>query len=445
MGEEREEMNAKSTALRWLIWVAFAAFVVAAGWLARWRVAAAGQRVTVRRLVDDPAVHEAAREHSRERGISLAAALRLAGGYVREISPSPDPRLYLRVAVPLARRVIRFLYGGRLRSGGMEDIPEPGGGSSVIFVMNHRSNLDYVVLGHLLGERVVPSFAAGEWASFWPLGPLVRAMGSFFVRRGSGDALYRRVLERFFQTELERGLTPVVFVEGGLSRDGRLREPKIGLLSYALRRFDPHGERDLIFVPVGINHDWILEDGSLPEPGEPHPSGIGSVFSTVLYIVRAVRLARRGPARLGYAAVRFGKPVSAREWARFRSVDLRSLNPEARVKQVREFARDLMRSVGGLVPVPPVPVVAHVFLESYEETLPWGEILSRSCSLVSDLERRGAWACVEEEAAIEAALSILVSRRLVVREGDHYRAAPENVKLLRFYAASISHHFPEDG
>ena len=433
-------MAAKTTALRWLI---RAAFVAVAGWFVWWRVVEAGQRATVKRLLEDPTVHEAAGEYSRERGVPHTVALRLVGGYAREISPSSDPRLYLRVAVPLARRVIRFLYGDQLRSGGMEDIPKTGGDSGVIFVMNHRSNLDYILLGHLLRERVVPSFAAGEWARFWPLGPLVRAMGSFFVRRGSGDALYRRVLERFFQTGLEHGLTPVVFVEGGLSRDGRLQEPKTGLLDYALRRFDPFGERDFLFVPVGINHDWVLEDGSLPSPGEPHPSGVRSVFSTILFILRRLRGALRGSGRLGHAAVRFGKPVSAREWARSRNLDPRTLKPEARVERVREFARELMRSAGGLVPVTPVPVVARVLLEPFEEPFSMKEILSRSRSLVLELERRGAWACFEEDAAVEAALGMIVSRRLVVREGDHYRAAPEGVKLLRFYAASISHFLPE--
>jgi len=438
MGQGKEEMAAKTTALRWLI-RAFTALAAVAGWLVWWRmVAEGGRRATVKRLLEDPAVHEAAGEYSRERGVPLAAALRLAGGYAREISPSPDPRLYLRVAVPLTGLVVRFLYGERLRFRSMEDIPQTGGDSGVIFVMNHRSNLDYVVLGHLLGERVVPSFAAGEWASFWPLGPLVRAMGSFFVRRGSGDALYRRVLERFVQTDLERGLTPVVFVEGGLSRDGRLQEPKTGLLDYALRRFDPYGKRDLLFVPVGINHDWALEDGSLPEPGEPHPSGVRSVFSTVLFILRSVRGALRGPARLGYAAVRFGRPVSAGEWARSRSLDLRNLSPEARVERVREFARDLMDSIGGLVPVLPVPVVASVLLEAPGEAVSTKEVALRARALVSKLEDRGAWACFGEDDAFEAALRMLESRRLVVRKEDYYRAAPEGVKLLRFYAASIS-------
>ncbi len=416
-----------------------------AGWLfLRRELRADGRRTIVEWLLEDPAVLEAAEAYSREHGVPLSEAFRRAERYAWEISPSPDSGLYFRVGVPLAGLVVRFLYGNRLRSGGEENVPKAGGETGVVFVINHRSNLDYVILGHLIGKKAALSFASGEWASFWPLGPLVRAMGSFFVRRGSGDALHRRVLERFVQRGLEGGLTPAIFVEGGLSRDGRLHEPKTGLLDYALRRFDLAGERDLLFVPAAINYDWVLEDGSLRALGEPHPSGVRSVFSTLFFILRRIRLAQRSPDRLGHAAVRFGTPVSTRGWARSRNVDFRTLEPEARVGRVREFALDLMESVGKLVPIVSVPIVARVLLEASEEALAREEILSRSWMLVSELERRGAWGCFEGDAAIEAALRILVLRRMVVQQGDGYRTAPESVKLLRFYAASISHFLPEE-
>ena len=102
-----------------------------------------------------------------------------------------------------------------------------------------------------------------------------------------------------------------------------------------------------------------------------------------------------------------------------------------------------MRSIGGLVPVVPVPVVARVLLEPPGEALSRGEVRTRARALVSELERRGAWVSFDEEAAIEAALRMLVLRRMAVREGDLYRAAPGGVKLLRFYAASISHFLTE--
>ena len=439
-------MAAKISVLRWLLRAGAALAAAFAGWILLGRARSAGGRHAVaERLSRDPAVIEAAASYSREKGLPLAAALRLVEEYTREITPAPDPRLYFQLAIPLAGMVVRFLYGRWLHSAGKENVPEPGGEAGVIFVMNHRSNLDYVVLGHLIGGRTALSFAAGEWARFWPLGPLVRAMGSFFVRRGSGDALYRRVLERFVQTGLEGSFTPVVFIEGGLSRDGRLREPKTGFLDYVLRRFDPSGDRNLLFVPVAINHDWVLEDGSLRAPDEPNPSGVESVLSTSLYILRALRLARHGPERLGNVAVKLGSPVSAREWTASRSIDFRVLEPVVRLRWIREFATDLMRTIGRQMPVVPVPVVAAVLLEASGEVLSRKEIAARAWSQVSELEERGAWISFDQEEAVEAALRLLLRRGLVITDGDHYRAAPEGGKLLRFYAASISHLSPEEG
>src|SRR5213075_3279228 len=87
--------------------------------------------------------------------------------------------------------------------------------------------------------------------------------GAYFVRRSSGDPLYRRVLERYIHMATSSGVPQAVYPEGCLSRDGRLRPPKLGLLDYMLRGFDPQGDRDLVFIPVGINYDRVLEDRTL--------------------------------------------------------------------------------------------------------------------------------------------------------------------------------------
>ena len=129
--------------------------------------------------------------------------------------------------------------------------------------MNHRSNMDYVLAGFLAADQAALSYAVGEWARIWPLSALIRAMGAYFVRRNSRDELYRRVLERYIAMATEAGVPQAVFPEGGLTRDGRMREPKLGVIDYMLRGFRIDGERDLVFVPLGINYDRVLEDRSL--------------------------------------------------------------------------------------------------------------------------------------------------------------------------------------
>ena len=397
------------------------------------------RRALVERLMRDPAVLEAVEERSREEGIPRVVAAVRAERYAREIVPTFNAYLYFRVGIPLAGWLTRALYEVRVGGAGWERSAAVDEDASVVFVMNHRSNMDYVVLAYLTAERAALSYAAGEWARFWPLGPLVRAMGAFFVRRGSGDALYRRVLERFVQMAVEGGLTQVVFPEGGLSRDGALREPKTGLLDYMLRRFDPAGGRDLTFVPVAINYDWVLEDESLLELGVPGPSRGRPVASTAVSVIRKIPLTLRGR-RLARAAVNFGTPISAREYVQSRSVDFRALDREERVEQVGILARTLMQTIGEIMPAVPVPAIARGFVRDPEEVLPGPEVGARVRALVSELEERGSGGPVKGS-DLEAALRLLTVRRLLLTDNGLYRVAPGGEKLLRYYANAISHLF----
>ncbi len=75
------------------------------------------------------------------------------------------------------------------------------------------------------------------------------------------------------------------YPEGGLSRDGALQKPKLGLLDYMLRSFDSEDGRDLVFISVGINYDRTLEDRtlllSLTSQSQKSQSK-GHVLSTIL-------------------------------------------------------------------------------------------------------------------------------------------------------------------
>ena len=180
--------------------------------------------------------------------------------------------------------------------------------------------MDYVLLAYLTRTWAPPSFAVGEWAGFWPLRPLVKSLGAYFVRRGSRSVLYRRVLAAYIQMAVEGGQVQAVYMEGGLSRDGRLREPKAGILDYILRRFDPDGERDVVFIPVGVNYDRVLEDRSLVldlSPGAERKRGMAAAAVTLRFIGRNLLLMIRGGwHRLGYAVLRFGLPISLKDTIR---------------------------------------------------------------------------------------------------------------------------------
>ena len=387
--------------------------------------------ILVSRLTHDPELLGAAEAYADANGISMAVAMSRVERYAREIVPSFNAFLYFRIGLPLAAWVSTSLYDVRVdpKSDLATLDANVSEGASVVFVMNHRSNIDYVLLAHLMARRTAISYAAGEWATVWPLGPLVGGTGAYFVRRGSGDDLYRRVLERFVQMAVEGGLTQAIFPEGGLSRDGRPRRPKIGLLDYTLKGFGPD-DGDILFVPVGVNYDWVLEDHSLLQPGGPNAGvrGHGGFFlSTADSAVRNLIQARRGGSfRLGVAALGVGAPVSAREYAATRGISFPELDREDRIEKVRGLAQLLMQAIGASIPPAAVPLVARALIEAPEEAIPARYLIQSARSLTGE----------GEELDYEAALNTLILRGLVSAGPDGCRPAPSGETLLAYYANS---------
>src|ERR1700694_872850 len=309
------------------------------------------------RLMFDPELVRAAEAHCAATGEPRAVAMARIEAYAREIVPNFSAYAYFKFGTQAARLLSTLLY--RVRLGYMDDeaLRAVDPDDAVVFVINHRSNMDYVLVTYMVAASSALSYAVGEWARVWLLESLIRAMGAYFIRRDSRDPLYRKVLARYVQLATAEGVTQAMFPEGGLSRDRALRQPQFGLLSYMVARFDPDGERDVVFVPVGINYDRVIEDRNLTAPlakdaGTPYARLRTSAL--LRYLGRALGLAVIGRwYRNGYAAVSFGTPVSLRAYARERNLDFRRLTEEKRFAEVEALGTMLMRQGGQRAPGAP--------------------------------------------------------------------------------------------
>jgi glycerol-3-phosphate O-acyltransferase len=404
------------------------------------------REVLIDRLLYDPEVQAAAAGWSEREHARREVAMQRVGEYAKEIVPAFNAYVYFRIGYATARRVARFLY--RVRLGGSDDdalaaIPPD---STVVFLINHRSNMDYILVAYLAAEKTALSYAVGEWARVWPLQTLVRAMGAYFVRRNSRDALYRKVLERYVAMATAGGVTQAVFPEGGLSRDGRLRPPKLGILDYMVRAFDPASARDILFVPVGINYDRVFEDRSFllerdPEAKPPGPAG--ALRRTSVFVARNLWLMLRNRwYRFGYACVNFGNPISLRAYLAGRGFDFCALEPDEHSRRLQELAGSLMDAVARVIPVVPVPLVAAVLLEDPGRA--WSELELKAAVLqrMRVLASRGARVYVprrDQDYAIHVGLRTLLLRRLIEERGGIYSVRKEEIPLLEYYANSIAH------
>jgi glycerol-3-phosphate O-acyltransferase len=162
-----------------------------------------------------------------EQEVGRSVAMRTVDRYAREIVPSFNAYLYFRIGYAIARAVAKSMYRVRLGFADDPDYARIDRKSTVVFVMNHRSNMDYILVAFLAAERAALSYAVGEWAKIWPLQQLVRSMGAYFVRRNSGDPLYRAVLQRYVQMATEAGVCQAMFPEGGLTQGRAVEAPEI--------------------------------------------------------------------------------------------------------------------------------------------------------------------------------------------------------------------------
>ena len=404
------------------------------------------REVLIDRLLYDHEVMEAVELFAHDNDMPREVVMEKVERYAREIVPGFNAYFYFRIGTWLARRTAQLLYRVRLGFVDNEGLAEIDPKSTVVFVMNHRSNMDYVLVAYLAASHTALSYAVGEWARIWPLQALIRSMGAYFVRRSSRNPLYRRVLARYISMATAGGVTQAMFPEGGLTRDGALREPKMGLLDYMLRSFDPEGQRDLVFVPVGVNYDRVLEDRNLlldlVEDAPPR-TALQSAACAAGFILRNIGQMLTGRwHRFGYACVNIGTPLSMRRFCQDRDLRPGNLTGNDRFAAVSEVADELMVSLSSAIPVVPVSIVATVFLNACKALTEF-ELKAEAQSLMADLEGRGISTYIprqDRDYSIHVGLRMLTLRHIIEEQDGLFSVVTEEQTLLAYYANSIAHH-----
>ncbi|MFK7765151.1 MAG: 1-acyl-sn-glycerol-3-phosphate acyltransferase [Roseobacter sp.] len=384
----------------------------------------------IQRLIYDPEVSREIVNYAREHQVPENVGFERARVIAREIVPSFSAFTYFGLATRMSRMLVNSIYEvwtGPKNNEIIQGIPKD---ATIVFTMNHRSNMDYVLVTYLAAQTSALSYAVGEWARVWPLSRLIRMMGAYFIRRRSRGALYRKVLERYVQMATAGGVAQGIFPEGGLSLTGHLMPPKMGLFSYLTHK-EALAERDVVFVPVAINYDRVLEDRVLIAAAQRGDRRFGARISVVVkFILRKFWQGVRGRyVRFGKAAVVFGPPLSAREFG----VD----------RPVAELAQELMKRIDQVMPVLLVPLLARYF----EQASGALDKASLAELVKQDMQQIGAqmpvMSSVELSVEIDKALVSMGRNRLIHTCGGGWDVIPEELSVVRFYASSIGHLFQD--
>ncbi|GGJ82017.1 glycerol-3-phosphate 1-O-acyltransferase PlsB [Pseudomonas matsuisoli] len=218
------------------------------------------RRHLVKGLIRAPQVREAITEHATRENISVEKAERKALAYGNEIA-SDFTYTVVRFLEVMLRWFWNRIYNG-IKVHHLEDMQNATHGHEVVYVPCHRSHIDYLLLSSVLFRQGLtpPHVAAGINLNMPIIGGLLRRGGAFFIRRTfRGNPLYTAVFNEYLHTLFRRGFPVEYFIEGGRSRTGRTLRPRTGMLSITLRSYLRSSRTPLMFVPVYIGYERVLE------------------------------------------------------------------------------------------------------------------------------------------------------------------------------------------
>ncbi|HMI93435.1 MAG TPA: 1-acyl-sn-glycerol-3-phosphate acyltransferase, partial [Polyangiales bacterium] len=270
---------------------------------------------------------------------------------------------------------------------GLQRIRDLSREGSIVLLPSHKSYVDFLVLSFLFNEHNLgmPMIVAGDNLSFFPLGPILRRAGGFFIRRSfRGDKLYSVVVEAYVRRLLRDGYTLELFVEGGRSRTGKLLQPKFGMLGMIVDAALSLPRREVYFVPISIGYERIIETGAYGQEmvgGEKEKEDAAG-------LLRSTEVLRH---RYGRIDVQFGQALTLEEIRRDLKVpEGLDLTPAKRRNLVTRLANRTMDEINRVTAITPGALTALALLSDRRRSISHGQLLERCQRLLAALRGMGA-------------------------------------------------------
>lgn len=320
-----------------------------------------------------------------------AVAATKASSYLKEIAA--DFRMaYVEGFCLMLTGLWRILYSGGERGievdgEGLERLREAARKAPLIVVPTHRSHIDYLVISYLFYAHglIPPHIAAGVNLSFWPMGHIFRHSGAFFIRRSFKDnPIYALVFRYYLRKLVKEGYWIEFFMEGGRSRTGKLLPPRFGMLKELFDAVRDGVRNDLMFCPVSISYEKIIEEGSYTREltgAEKSAENVGSM----------IKASKALTSKYGRMYVEFAEPLSLRDFLDEKGLaDSDVLDKAAEADMVKRLAYRIMGGMVAASVVSPSALVSTVLLSHLKRGIARSTLLVRIGWLIDFLGKRGA-------------------------------------------------------
>ncbi|WP_342243114.1 glycerol-3-phosphate 1-O-acyltransferase PlsB [Pseudomonas sp. OTU5201] len=404
------------------------------------------RRNLVKGLVRAPQVRQAMAEEAEREKISLPTAEAQALKYGNEIASD-----FAYTAIRFLEVVLSWfwnkLYEG-IKVSHIEGVQDIAQGHEVIYVPCHRSHIDYLLLSYLLFRNGLtpPHIAAGINLNMPVIGGLLRRGGAFFMRRTfKGNPLYTAVFNEYLHTLFSRGFPVEYFVEGGRSRTGRMLHPKTGMLAITLRSFLRSSRLPIVFVPVYIGYERVLEGRTYLGELRGASKKKESIFD-LFKVIGALKL------RFGSVAVNFGEPIKLAEFLDQQQPDWRTqeLGPQFRPAWLNDTTNQLAvriaRHLNDAAAINPVNLVALALLSTSRLALD-ERALTRVLDLYLALLRAVPYSphATLPEGDGQALIQYVQSMNLLAEQKDALGKIlyldEQNAVLMTYYRNNVLHVF----
>ncbi|HXK25200.1 MAG TPA: glycerol-3-phosphate 1-O-acyltransferase [Myxococcota bacterium] len=409
-----------------------------------------GARYKVPRLVHEdilgrPAFRGGLALLAREQQRASGSVAREAARDLREIAAT-----HSTFVIDLAAQLIRLMYTrgygeslhyDREKLARIQSLAQR---HPVVLLPTHKSNLDHLVLQYMLYENGHPPnhTAGGINMNFFPVGPLVRRSGVFFIRRSfKDDAVYKFVLRHYIDYLVEKRFSLEWYIEGGRSRSGKLLPPRFGLLAYVVDAYRRGKSDDVVLIPVSIAYDQISD---VPDYAAEQ-SGAAKQRESFGWFLRFLRRLGR---RYGEIHISFGEPLSLAK-ALGPPDPQASPDPDEQSLALQKLAFEVCLRINQVTPITPISLVALAVLGAADRAQTVEDVRARLANLLYDVARRQLPVThsteLETREGVERVLEALVENGVVTRfdEGSErvYRIGPDQQLAAAYYRNTIIHFF----
>lgn len=369
-------------------------------------------------------------QHAASRKESLHTIRKQADGFLDEIAAKYSYSFISFISGPIGW-LFRTMYDGTVvDTEGLQKVKAMSQKGPLILVPCHKSHVDYLILSWILFKHNMPCphVAAGKNLSFWPMGPIFRAGGAFFLRRTfRGAVLYSKVFSEYIHKLLEEGFNLELFIEGGRSRTGKLLMPKLGFLSILLNAYKNGACEDMIFVPVFIGYDQIIEESAYLheiEGGKKEPENLSQV-------IKARRFLKQ---RYGKIYINFHDPISLKEILSDYDTPLQEMPQKTQNALCRNLGWRLINAIDESSLVTPHALVAAAILNCPTKRFSIEEIYQIIDTyrhlLFSQNAKLADTLLLDHHRACEQALESYLSRKLIEQPGGE-KNMPAELALYR--------------